>query len=154
MTAKIAQVRRRSSRVSGAAAGRDRAVCVTLGTGVGSSFLHDGRPVTDGPTVPPEGRAHRITVDGLPLEDVVSRRAIRARHAEAAHVELSLTAEQDTVVLRVSDNGRGTRGAREGAGIRGMRERALLVGADLSIAERPGGGTEVRLAVPVRGDRG
>ncbi|MEU5698223.1 ROK family protein [Streptomyces aurantiacus] len=72
---------------SGAAAGRNRAVCVTLGTGVGSSFLHGGRPVTDGPTVPPEGRAHRITVDGLPLEDVVSRRAIRARYAEAAGLD-------------------------------------------------------------------
>ena len=77
-----------------------------------------------------------------------------ARHAEATHVKVSLTAEQDAVVLRVADNGPGMRGAREGAGIRGMRERALLVGADLSIAERPAGGTEVRLAVPVRGDRG
>ena len=76
-----------------------------------------------------------------------------ARHAAASQVELSLTAEPDAVVLRVADNGRGTHGAREGAGIRGMRERALLVGADVSIGERAGGGTEVRLAVPVRGDR-
>ncbi|MFB8140700.1 ROK family protein [Streptomyces parvus] len=69
---------------SGAAARRDRSVCVTLGTGVGSSFLCDGRPVTEGPAVPPEGRAHRIDVDGLPLEEVISRRAIRARYARAA----------------------------------------------------------------------
>ncbi|MFJ8752990.1 ROK family protein [Streptomyces sp. NPDC102441] len=72
---------------SGAAALRNRSVCVTLGTGVGSSFLHDGRPVTEGPTVPPGGRAHRITVDGQPLEEVVSRRAIRARYAEAAGLD-------------------------------------------------------------------
>ncbi|OCC08016.1 ROK family protein [Streptomyces sp. PTY087I2] len=70
----------------GAAAGRDRSVCVTLGTGVGSSFLRDGLPVTEGPAVPPGGRAHRISVDGLPLEEVISRRAIRARYARAAGI--------------------------------------------------------------------
>lgn len=69
---------------AGAAAGRRRVLCVTLGTGVGSSFLDGGRPVTDGPDVPPEGRAHRLTVDGLPLEEVVSRRAIRRFYAASA----------------------------------------------------------------------
>ncbi|MFI6093092.1 ROK family protein [Streptomyces sp. NPDC051218] len=68
----------------GAAEGRSRSVCITLGTGVGSSFLLDGQPVTEGLAVPPDGRAHRITVDGLPLEEVISRRAIRARYARAA----------------------------------------------------------------------
>ena len=77
-----------------------------------------------------------------------------ARHANASHVELSLRTEQDAVVLRVTDNGRGVDGAWEGAGIRGMRERALLVSADLAIGARPGGGTEVRLTVPVQGGRG
>ncbi|QHY93546.1 Beta-glucoside kinase [Streptomyces sp. S4.7] len=71
----------------GAAAGRSRSVCITLGTGVGSSFLCDGRPVTEGPTVPPGGRAHRISVDGLPLEEVVSRWAIRTRYARAAGLD-------------------------------------------------------------------
>ncbi|NEA79784.1 sensor histidine kinase, partial [Actinospica acidiphila] len=37
----------------------------------------------------------------------------------------------------------------EGAGIRGMRERALLVGAELTVEPRAEGGTELRLAVPV-----
>lgn len=72
---------------SGAATGRRRSVCVTLGTGVGSSFLYDGHPVTQGPTVPPGGRAHRISVDGLPLEEVISRRAIRARYARATGLD-------------------------------------------------------------------
>ncbi|MEU2021439.1 ROK family protein [Streptomyces sp. NPDC016469] len=69
---------------AGAAAGRRRVLCITLGTGVGSSFLDGGRPVADGPDVPPGGRAHRLTIDGLPLEEVVSRRAIRRFHADAA----------------------------------------------------------------------
>ena len=74
-----------------------------------------------------------------------------ARHADARHVELALTRHADAVVLSVRDDGRGIGHIREGAGIRGMYERALLVGARLSIEAGPAGGTEVRLRVPVHG---
>ncbi|MFI8998461.1 HAMP domain-containing sensor histidine kinase [Streptomyces sp. NPDC053542] len=73
-----------------------------------------------------------------------------ARHAEADRVEVSLHHTDDTVRLTVSDDGRGTGVACEGAGIRGMRERALLVDATLDITSRPLAGTHVRLTVPVR----
>lgn len=74
-----------------------------------------------------------------------------ARHARASRVEVSLRAEgEGAVVLRIADDGRGGP-IREGTGVRGMRERALLIGADLTIGERPGGGTEVRLTVPAPG---
>ncbi|WP_031513181.1 ROK family protein [Streptomyces sp. NRRL F-5123] len=69
---------------AGAAAGHDRAVCLTLGTGVGSSFLERGRPVHDDPRVPPEGFVHHLIAHGGPLEDAVSRRAIRARYTRRA----------------------------------------------------------------------
>jgi len=52
------------------------------------------------------------------------------------------------VLLRIADDGRGLDGAAEGAGIRGMRERAILIGAALQIEGRSGGGTDVRLLVP------
>ena len=74
-----------------------------------------------------------------------------ARHAAASEVDLSLAREGDAVVLRITDDGRGIDGSGEGAGIRGMRERALLVGAQLTLGPRPTGGTEVRLVVPVAG---
>ena len=61
-----------------------------------------------------------------------------ARHADATHVELSLTRQPDGVLLRIADDGRGIDGAAEGAGIRGMRERAILIGAGLQIAARAG----------------
>ncbi|WP_407556005.1 HAMP domain-containing sensor histidine kinase [Streptomyces sp. Pv4-95] len=72
-----------------------------------------------------------------------------ARHAGAHRVDLTLRHSPTGVELRVHDDGRGIDGAAEGAGISGMRERALLIGADLSLGPGPGGGTEVRLIVPV-----
>jgi two-component system sensor histidine kinase UhpB len=71
-----------------------------------------------------------------------------ARHAGATRVELALTRLPHGVLLRIADDGRGLDGAAEGAGIRGMRERAILIGATLQIEGRPGGGTDVRLLVP------
>jgi two-component system sensor histidine kinase UhpB len=53
------------------------------------------------------------------------------------------------IELRIRDDGRGVAGAPEGAGVRGMRERALLIGADLTVGPAPGRGTEVLLRVPL-----
>ncbi|MFS8198305.1 HAMP domain-containing sensor histidine kinase [Streptomyces sp. CWNU-52B] len=72
-----------------------------------------------------------------------------ARHAEAGRAEVSLRHTGGAVVLAVADDGRGTGAAREGAGIRGMRERALLIGATLDVTSQPDAGTQVRLTVPV-----
>ncbi|MET9335149.1 sensor histidine kinase [Streptomyces cellulosae] len=80
-----------------------------------------------------------------------------ARHAEARRVEVSLYGDEETgeetVVLEVADDGRGIGAAREGAGLRGMRERALLIGATLDIwspdeVSATGTGTRIRLTVP------
>lgn len=75
-----------------------------------------------------------------------------ARHADCATALLELRASEHAVVLDVVDHGRGfdTKLGREGAGLRGMRERALLVDADLGIDSVPGGGTTVKLRCPVR----
>jgi glucokinase len=69
--------------LTGAAKGAGRCVGVTVGTGIGSGFLTDGHLVDDGPHVPPGGRVHRLVVDGVPLEDLVSRRAIVRRYRQA-----------------------------------------------------------------------
>ncbi len=72
-----------------------------------------------------------------------------ARHAGADTVTLTLAERDGTVELSVVDNGRGLSGRAEGAGIRGMRERALLVDGELEVRSPSSGGTEVRLAVPI-----
>ena len=72
-----------------------------------------------------------------------------ARHADARAVELSLHRLGDHVVLEVRDDGRGFTGLTEGSGLMGMRERAALVRAELSVISQPRHGTTVRLKVPV-----
>jgi two-component system sensor histidine kinase UhpB len=74
-----------------------------------------------------------------------------ARHSGAGHIRVQLTrTETGGVVLDVADDGRGFAfdQAEGGLGIAGMRERALLVGGDLTIESRPNHGTTVRLTVP------
>jgi two-component system sensor histidine kinase UhpB len=74
-----------------------------------------------------------------------------ARHSSARRADLSLTCKDRKLELRVRDDGQGLRGApAPGGGIRGMRERALMVSADLNIVNRPGGGVEVALDLPLK----
>jgi two-component system sensor histidine kinase UhpB len=73
------------------------------------------------------------------------------RHSGAQSVTLSLAADAETLTLRVADDGKGMPGHLPSgtAGLAGMRERALLVGARLTIESRPDQGTEVRLTIPL-----
>jgi two-component system, NarL family, sensor histidine kinase UhpB len=76
-----------------------------------------------------------------------------ARHARASQVEMALEPGIDSVVLRIVDDGTGmpaTASLNGQAGLRGMRERALLVGGALAIKQSHYGGVEVRLEVPAR----
>ena len=66
----------------GAGVGSARCVGITLGAGVGSGWIADGRVVDTGPDVPPGGRANRLSVHGLPLEEAFSSRALRRRYVE------------------------------------------------------------------------
>jgi two-component system sensor histidine kinase UhpB len=74
-----------------------------------------------------------------------------ARHARASRVEVALEPGAGSVVLRVVDDGRGMdeAAALNGhGGLRGMRERAVLVGGALAVKRAREGGVEVRLEVP------
>ena len=108
------------------------------------------------------GLAHRAAVrrDLPPLSDDAELAVYRiaqesltnvARHAHASRVEVTLEPGPGSVVLRVVDDGRGideTATLNGHGGLRGMRERAVLVGGALAVKRGHDGGVEVRLEVP------
>ncbi|MFF2654183.1 histidine kinase [Streptomyces sp. NPDC058045] len=96
------------------------------------------------PELPPLVEAPELVVYRVAQESLTNT----ARHAAADRAALTLRRTADGVELLVADDGTGLGGAPEGSGIRGMRERALLIGATLDLADLPGGGTRVRLALP------
>lgn len=75
------------------------------------------------------------------------------KHAAAEHVRLELRCAGGSLVLVVSDDGRGSVGhphpRGSGYGITGMRERAELGGGTLRVAARPERGTSVHLELPL-----
>jgi two-component system sensor histidine kinase UhpB len=73
-----------------------------------------------------------------------------ARHASATSVVVALQASTTSIVLNVVDDGIGIdQDAEQSGGLRGMRERALLIGAALAVRPAAASGTDVRLEVPL-----
>jgi two-component system sensor histidine kinase UhpB len=95
------------------------------------------------PALPPEAELVIYRVAQEALTNV-------ARHSGSETAQLTLQRDDGELVLTVLDNGKGLDTEQPGSGIRGMRERAALLGATLQIRNRqPGPGTEVRLRVPL-----
>ena len=71
------------------------------------------------------------------------------RHARGSEVAVELRCMEDRVQLRVCDDGSGLPELREERGLAGMRERAMLIGAELDLGSRVDRGTEILLSVPL-----
>jgi two-component system sensor histidine kinase UhpB len=73
------------------------------------------------------------------------------RHAQATRVSVDLRGGPHGTELRVVDDGRGFDPSRDGSGrlgLKGMAERARLVGGALDVRSEDGSGTTVTLTVP------
>ena len=75
------------------------------------------------------------------------------RHARASRATLTLTRNDDHVVLVVQDNGVGfdlsTPRKLNSFGLSGLRERAYLVGGEVGIQSSPGHGTSIEVRIPL-----
>ena len=104
--------------------------------------------------VPPHVEVALYRIAQEALQNVV-------KHAEATSVLVHLSTEDDGVHLVVADDGRGfdpgtvdagtindRPGERHTYGLVGIRERAELIGASLTLTSRPGTGTTIEVVVP------
>jgi signal transduction histidine kinase len=111
----------------------EREVALTVGDGFGKA-------------IPPEICVELLRV----LREVLTN---SRRHSGARKVDVRLWAEGDTLVVEVTDDGRGfdPTVARGGVGLVGMRERVEGLGGEIEVKSRPGEGTEVTVRVPSGG---
>lgn len=78
------------------------------------------------------------------------------KHARATHTYVDVARRDTALLISIVDDGRGFSPDRViahtmgGAGLTGMRERAALVGGQLTIFSEPGEGTRVELHIPLR----
>jgi PAS domain S-box-containing protein len=73
------------------------------------------------------------------------------KHARARTIRVTLSILADAVSLEVVDDGAGidvTTHGSPGLGLRNMRHRALMSGAELVVGPRPGGGTRLECRIP------
>ncbi|MGH9195000.1 MAG: sensor histidine kinase, partial [Acidimicrobiia bacterium] len=71
------------------------------------------------------------------------------------HVRIDFGTDGSRLFLEVADDGSGfdPSSRSEGQGLSSMRRRAERLGATFEVSSRPGGGTIVRVKVPVAGSR-
>ena len=127
--------------------------------------LGDGLTGGAGASPPP---AFHVAVEGQPrdlhpiVRDEIYRIAAEALrnafgHARAGRVEVEIRYGDAEFRLRVRDDGQGIdrkvlagQGIEGHCGLRGMPERAALIGGELAVSSEVGAGTEVELRLPGR----
>jgi two-component system, NarL family, sensor histidine kinase DegS len=104
-------------------------------------------------------------LDLTPDQELMAFRVIQEslqnihRHADSTKCWISIETDDKSTIVKVRDNGRGFQPssvqvhAGGGSGIIGMRERAEVIGAKLTVDSDPGSGCEVRLDIPATSAR-
>jgi signal transduction histidine kinase len=101
-----------------------------------------------------------VTLSGLPPDRVThlaafAREALSnaVRHSQARVIEVKAIGADNHLQLIIRDDGRGFKpDALRGYGLRNMRDRARLLGGEVTIDSKPGKGTGVTLDIPLERD--
>ena len=118
-----------------------------------ASELH----ASDGPTIDVQGPGPRLELPRRVETQLfaIGREALAnvLKHAGATAAQVRVEAQEEHVVVEVSDNGRGfdpAAGHPGHFGLDSMRSRAAEIGGRLMIASAPGYGTVVRVRAPTK----
>ena len=116
----------------------------TAQTRVRVAFKHSGL----------EGRRFAPQVETAAYRIVQEALTNVARHAGVSEVAVRLWTDQDTLAVQIEDQGAGfapeaALAASVTTGLAGMRERALLLGGQLTVESAPGSGTRVTAEFPL-----
>ena len=132
---------------------------------LGQAISNFGKELLSGPLTA-TGPEFQVQVEGTPqplnpiIRDEVYRIAVEAlrnavRHANARRIEINILYGENDLRLRIRDDGRGIdpvvlshEHAAGHWGLRGMRERAKLVGGTFEVWSQLDAGTEVDLKIP------
>jgi signal transduction histidine kinase len=98
--------------------------------------------VSPADTLSPERNSHVLAIAGEALANAI-------RHGHATRVQVRAAHTEQRLHIQIWDNGAG--GAAEtglGHGLRNMRDRARLLGGELTVHSPPGKGTTVALDIP------
>ncbi|HXO21291.1 MAG TPA: histidine kinase [Thermoanaerobaculia bacterium] len=107
----------------------------------------------------PRPRVHLEVAEGLRVADPERAHILlrctqeivtnAARHSDAENLWIVIAREGEAFRIGAHDDGRGSGGAHDGFGLRGMRERVEGAGGELRIATQPGGGFDVTAILPM-----
>jgi signal transduction histidine kinase len=97
------------------------------------------------------GRRRRLPLDTDTCAFRIIQEALTnvIRHAHASHGEVHIDYHDTDLSIEVTDDGRGGAVGDTGYGITGMRERAALLGGQLTAAPRADGGFQVTAQLPI-----
>jgi two-component system sensor histidine kinase DegS len=102
--------------------------------------------------LPPLTKEQDLTIFRIVQEALQNIR----KHAQVTEARISLNDTRDQLTLRIDDRGKGFDPATvvprpgTGAGLPGMRERAKLIGAELTVQSAPGAGTTLMVTMALR----
>jgi signal transduction histidine kinase len=74
-----------------------------------------------------------------------------AKHAHASAAAVEVAARDGILHVQVRDDGRGSANFGNGSGLVGLKDRVEALGGHISLYSPPGGGTAVRIALPLDG---
>ena len=72
-----------------------------------------------------------------------------AKYAGATHARVAARHENGALIVEVRDDGAGGADTSKGSGLRGLEDRVGAVGGTLVVESPPGGGTLIRVRIPV-----